>query len=68
MRIELEEIQEACMGPIYKEKRTLIQGEREAGKFRIKGVQIVELRNREVHNKRNIHSFNYSVYDTQHYV
>ena len=26
MRTELEEIQEACMGCIYKEKRTLIQG------------------------------------------
>ena len=26
MRTELEEIQEACMGRIYKEKRTLIQG------------------------------------------
>ena len=26
MRTELEEIQEACMGHIYKEKRTLIQG------------------------------------------
>ena len=26
IRTELEEIQEACMGHIYKEKRTLIQG------------------------------------------
>ena len=44
MRIELEEIQEACMRRIYKEKRTLIQGIEGGRKFRIKGAQTVELK------------------------
>ena len=68
----MEEIQEACMGRIYKEKRTLIQGIEGGREVQNQKCADSGAENREVHNReilfQDIHLFDYSVYDTQHYV